>query len=301
MIDNFLFKIKLFKNYYFNIYVLLVSLILSFMIILLINNYQNSKTNKQTYEFLFQIDKSIFSHTDVIYQKYFGSFYDSEEWKNSIKKFQDSRAKFEYYKDINKKFSFNQDARVHFLLDTEINKMFFTDLKEIFFATRIYVDKFFYIELNNFNDENIIQNFFVDKDLDDEDKIIFRYLMDNYVITEHTLYNENVLITFKIETEDRDSSFYISSRNLLHSFINYYFDQKYILNTAPIFSSNFKNNLKKLKNNIHIMREKSLIYRLLDYENYLKCLEEQLNIAVRIDHSVPEYSNLLNYEILQSK
>ena len=45
------------------------------------------------------------------------------------------------------------------------------------------------------------------------------------------------------------------------------------------------------------MREKSLIYRLLDYENYLKCLEEQLNIAVRIDHSVPEYSNLLNYEI----
>lgn len=297
MIDNFLFKIKLFKNYYFNIYVLLVSLILSFMIILLINNYQNSKTNKQTYEFLFQIDKSIFSHTDVIYQKYFGSFYDSEEWKNSIKKFQDSRAKFEYYKDINKRFSFNQDARVHFLLDTEINKMFFTDLKEIFFATRIYVDKFFYIELNNFNDENIIQNFFVDKDLDDEDKIIFRYLMDNYVITEHTLYNENVLITFKIETEDRDSSFYISSRNLLHSFINYYFDQKYILNTAPIFSSNFKNNLKKLKNNIHIMREKSLIYRLLDYENYLKCLEEQLNIAVRIDHSVPEYSNLLNYEI----
>ena len=67
------------------------------------------------------------------------------------------------------------------------------------------------------------------------------------MITEHTLYNENVLITFKIETEDRDSSFYISSRNLLHSFINYYFDQKYILNTAPIFSSNFKNNLKKIK------------------------------------------------------
>ena len=63
MIDNFLFKIKLFKNYYFNIYVLLVSLILSFMIILLINNYQNSKTNKQTYEFLFQIDKNyIFAH-----------------------------------------------------------------------------------------------------------------------------------------------------------------------------------------------------------------------------------------------
>ena len=96
-----------------------------------------------------------------------------------LRNFKIAEQKFEYYKDINKRFSFNQDARVHFLLDTEINKMFFTDLKEIFFATRIYVDKFFYIELNNFNDENIIQNFFVDKDLDDEDKIIFRYLMDN--------------------------------------------------------------------------------------------------------------------------
>tara|TARA_B110000495_G_C22772304_1_gene451955 strand:- start:142 stop:753 length:612 start_codon:yes stop_codon:yes gene_type:complete len=60
------------------------------------------------------------------------------------------------------------------------------------------------------------------------------------------------------------------------------------MNAAPMFQNRFQNNLKNLVNNIHILREKALIYASLDYESYSKCLNTQLNLAESIYQENPD-------------
>ena len=298
MMENFFLNIKLFKNNYFNIYVLIISLFLSLIIIILISNYQNSKHNMQRYEFYFEIDKSKSKLTDLLYNKYIRGYADSDEWKNAVEGFTESRAKFLYYKEINKRFNFPSDPSVIYMMDTEINRMMNTNYKGIFESTQNYIDKFFYTEIANFNREDIIQKFFIDRKITEKEKIIFRFLINNFSVQSHASASNKVRISYSMDVVDKDYEYWVASRYLFHRYLNYYFDHKYFMNTAPMFLQNYQNNLKKMNNNIHILREKVLIYASLDYESYFKCMNRQLNLAESIYQENPdEDSRPMNYKL----
>lgn len=288
MMENFYLNIKLFKNNYFNICVLIMSLILSSIIIILINNHQNAKNDLQTYEFHFDIDKTTSEHTDFLYDKYIRGYADSDEWINAVGDFRESRAKFLYHKEINKRFNFVTDPSVIYMMDTEINRSINTNLEGVFFGTRKYVDRFFFTEIANFNEEDIIQEFFVKRNITEKEKIIFRYLMNNFSVKEHSRSSNEVRISYSLDVENRDNEYFVASRYLFHRYINFYFDHQYFMNTAPMFQNRFQNSLKNLDNNIHILREKALIYASLDYESYSKCLNTQLNLAESIYQENPD-------------